>query len=155
MHCEIHFPIWQKYTTKFSRRVYDITELKWVQLTFSGSQVFWEGENLRRVGLLSFLLVLLVFNISHHEIYRHRVFTGSDGKEYEWELRPSECNVISDLSLIIVVHGCLLNYFFFEIAVSQGCFKAPSRILPPSKFWYHRRRSTIFFRNFSRRTTYG
>ena len=73
--------------------IYDITELKWVQLTFSGSQVFWEGESLEDLNF-GLLLVLLVFNISHHKIYRHRVFTGSDGKEYEWELRPSECNVI-------------------------------------------------------------
>ena len=33
---------------------------------------------------------------SHHEIYRDRVFTGPDGKEYEWELKPTVCKVISD-----------------------------------------------------------
>ena len=31
--------IWQKYAMNFSRRVYDITELKLLHLTFSGSQV--------------------------------------------------------------------------------------------------------------------
>ena len=67
-----------------SRRIYNIMELKWVQLTFSGSQVFWEGESLEDLNF-GLLLVLLVFKISHHEIYRHRVFTGSDGKEYKWD----------------------------------------------------------------------
>ena len=44
MHCELHLPIWQKYTMNVFRRVYDITELKWLHQTFSGSQVLWEGE---------------------------------------------------------------------------------------------------------------
>lgn len=94
------------------------------------------------------------YSTSHHEIYRHRVFTGPDGKEYEWELGPSKCKVMSDhwsshpwFKLPIVLP--------FRIAVSQRCSKAPSGILPPSKLWDHRRRSPTLFRNFSRRTTYS
>ena len=54
----------------------------------------------RRSGFMGrWELGRLVFSSIQHLItkfYSHRVFTGSDGKEYEWELRPSACNVISD-----------------------------------------------------------
>ena len=35
------------------------------------------------------------YSTSHYKIYRHRVFTGPDGKEYEWELSETkfmQCN---------------------------------------------------------------
>ena len=136
------------------RRVYDITELKWLHLTFSKSQVLWEGEKLTSCWSSS---------ASHHDKnYRYRVFTGPDGKEYEWELKlgSNPCNVISDHywssdSVVWFITFCSSFFFSNTLAVSQGCSKAPNRILQPSKLWHHRRRTPIFFRNFSRRRTYG
>ena len=136
------------------RRVYDITELKWLHLTFSKSQVLWDGEKLTSCWSSS---------ASHHDkIYRYRVFTGPDGKEYEWELKlgSNPCNVISDHywsseSVVWFITFCSSFFFSNTLAISQGCSKAPNRILQPSKLWHHRRRTPIFFRNFSRRRTYG
>ena len=136
------------------RRVYDITELKWLRLTFSKNQVLWEGEKLTSCWSSS---------ASHHDKnYRYRVFTGPDGKEYEWELKlgSNPCNVISDHywsseSIVWFITFCSSFFFSNTLAVSQGCSKAPNRILQPSKLWHHRRRSPSFFRNLSRRRTYG
>lgn len=72
------------------------------------------------MGMWELLVDCLQFYSIQHltpEIYRHRVFTGPDGKEYEWELKTKTCNV-NKWSLIIAPHGSLIHkhcsFFFFS-----------------------------------------
>ena len=90
-------------------------------------------------------------------MYSHRVFTGPDGKEYEWKLGTNACNVISDHSPTVAywIHDRCSFPFRFGIAVSQEWFKASSGILSRPNLCHHRRGSPVLFGNFSRRTTYG
>ena len=111
----------------------------------------WE---LRRLELWSFTSSISIQHFSPRDLQTSSFY------RFWWQriqMGPSECNVILS-KWSVTDHRCTqlpIELFLFKIVVSQGCFKAPSCILPPSKLWHHRRCLTIFFQNFSWRTTYG